>query len=382
MRPDDFTAEQVPHLLQLERGWAFVPPPLPPSALELTREITLRDGDARGAIGELVGEARRIETSLLVNPLRRREAVLSNVIEGTYTQVEDVLLGEVLAEDADPSPETTEVLRTSDAISLGQYWLEQGRPLSPALLRDIHGELMRHGRGARRNPGEFRKVQVFIGNPGEPLTDARFVPPPPALVEPAIDAMFDFIGRGPSFGPLIDAALVHYQFEAIHPFEDGNGRLGRALIALQLMSVGILTKPILYLGAFFAAHREMYIELLNQVSKRGAWQPWIEFFLDGVISEARDSIRRLEDVHQLAHRYRQLARAQTRSTTPALAVEFALDRVYVSVPDVMKATGTSAPTSKAAIDVLAGIGMLVPGPRVSGRQYWVAREVIDRLYRL
>lgn len=381
MRPEDFSQEQAPHLMEIDRGWAFVPPPLPPADLELTREIAMADGNARGAIGELVGEARRIEASLLVNPLRRREALLSNVIEGTYTQVEDVLLGEVLAEDADPSPETTEVLRTSDAISLGQYWLEQGRELSPALVREIHGELMRHGRGAGRHPGEFRKVQVFIGNAGEKLEDARFVPPPASFVEPAMESLFRFIDTGPSFGPLIDAALVHYQFEAIHPFEDGNGRLGRALIALQLMAAGVLPKPILYLGAFFAANRDTYIALLNNVSRRGAWQPWIEFFLEGVTTEARDSIRRLEDVHELAQQYRQLARSQTRSNIPALAVEFALDRVFVSVPDIMEATGTTDPTSRAAIDVLVKIGMLVPGPRVRGRQYWVANEVIDRLYK-
>ncbi len=307
---------------------------------------------------------------------------MSNVIEGTYTQVEEVLLGEALAEAGEPSLETTEVLRTSDAIALGQYWLSKGRPLTPGLVLELHAELLRHGRGAQRSPGRFRKSQVYIGAPGGNIGSARFVPPPPEQVEPCIDALFDFVRRGPIYGPLIDAALVHYQFEAIHPFEDGNGRLGRALIPLQLMTLGVLETPILYLGGFLAIHRDEYIRLLSMVSKQGGWIEWLDFFLTGVIHEARDSSMRLQRVHELAQQYRRLARDHTRSATPSLAIEYIFDRVYVSVGDVMNVTGTTAPTSKAAIEVLVAIGMLQVGPRIRGRQYWVAREVIDQLYQL
>lgn len=377
----EFTEEQAKHLVRGERTWAFVPPPIP-TDLELARALILKDGDARGAVGELVGEARRLETSLLVAPLRRREAVLSNVIEGTYTQVEDVLLGEAAAESLDPEPETTEVLRTVEAIEIGQQWLDEGRELSASMILELHAALMRFARGERRNPGSFRQTQVYLESQGGSIESARYVPPPWEQVRPLVDDLMQFSTSGPTYGPLIDAALMHYQFEAIHPFEDGNGRLGRALIPLFLMSRGTVEKPILYLGAFFAAHRDAYIELLGNVSKRGEWLPWIEFFLDGVVSEARDADQRLRRIDALVTKYREAAAGATRSTTPLLVLEYVIDRVYVSVGDVAKQTSTSVPTARKAIDVLVEVGVLRLGPRLRGKQYWVAQEVIDELYTL
>lgn len=381
MNITEFTEEQAKNLVQGEgAAWAFVPPPIPLD-IPLSRTLILKDGDARGAVGELVGEARRLEASLLVAPLRRREAVLSNIIEGTYTQVEDVLLGEATAEAVGAGEETTEVLRTIEAIEIGQKWFDEGRLLSTSMILELHAALLRYARGERRNPGAFRKTQVYLGSQGGSIESARYVPPPWEQVRPLVDDLIQF-ASAPTYGPLIDAALMHYQFEAIHPFEDGNGRLGRALIPLFLLGRGTLEKPILYLGAYFAAHRDTYIDLLANISKRGEWVPWIEFFLDGVISEAKDADQRLQRIDALVTKYRAAAAAVSRSTAPLLVLDYVIDRVYVSVSDVAKQIATSVPTARKAIGVLEAAEVLRPGPRLSGKQYWVAQEVIDELYEI
>jgi Fic family protein len=250
------------------------------------------------------------------------------------------------------------------------------------MVLELHAALLRQGRGERRNPGQFRTIQVFLGTSGGQLKDARYVPPPWEQVRPLMDSLLAFATGQPTYGHLIDAALMHYQFEAVHPFEDGNGRLGRALIPLFLMSRAVMDKPILYLGAFFAAHRDTYIELLGRVSKRGDWVEWVEFFLDGVLSEARDADLRLRRVDSLATRYRNAAGSASRSAIPLLALDHVIDRVFVSIGDIARLTATTVPTARNAITVLEGLGILKLGPRIRGKQFWVAQEVIDELYQI
>jgi Fic family protein len=377
----DFSAAQQGYLVEIPGGVAFVPPPIP-IGREVPRSLLLKDGDARGAVGELVGQSRRLEASLLVAPLRRREAVLSNVIEGTYTQVEDVLLGEAAGETVETAAETTEVIRTVEAIEIGQQWLEEARPLSVSMILELHAALLRHGRGEQRKPGKLRQVQVYLGSHGGRIESARYVPPPWEQVRPLMDDLIAF-STGPAvYGALIDAACIHYQFEAIHPFEDGNGRLGRALIPLFLMTRRVMDKPILYLGAYFAAHRDEYIERLGAVSKQGAWEDWIDFFLEGSIQEARDANQRLRRVDALLEKYRGLLAGASRSAAPLLSLNAVIEKVYVSVGDIAERTGTSVPTARNAIGVLEEVGLLQPGPRVRGKQFWVSREVLDELYSL
>jgi Fic family protein len=348
----------------------------------MPRELLLKDGDARGAVGELVGQGRRLEASMLVAALRRREAVLSNVIEGTYTQVEDVLLGEAAGDAAGSTAETTEVIRTVEAIEIGQKWLEEGRHLSLSMILELHAALLRHSRGERRRPGELRQVQVYLGARGGSIETARYVPPPWEQVRPLLEDLVSFANDPPTYGPLIDAALMHYQFEAIHPFEDGNGRLGRALIPLFLMTHGVMDKPLLYLGAFFAANRETYIGLLGGVSKRGSWDEWIGFFLDGILAEARDATARLRRVDALLNKYRALVSGASRSSAPLVSLDLVIAKVFVSVSDIAEHARTSVPTARNAINVLEEVGLLRPGPRVRGKQFWVSQEVLEELYAL
>lgn len=381
MDRSQFTEAQRQFLVEVTGGYAFVPPRLPPE-IELPRSLLLSDGDARAAVGELVGQSRKIEASLLIAPLRRREAVLSNVIEGTYTQVEDVLLGEATEGKRDTPAEAIEVLRTLDAISLGQQWLLEGRPLSVGMILELHALLLQSARGELRRPGEFRQKQVYLGAPGSALSGARYVPPPWEQVRPLTEDLISFVGSGPVYGPLIDAALLHYQFEAIHPFEDGNGRLGRALISLYWLEQKLMPQPLLYLGAFFARNRDVYIDRLAAVSRAAGWVPWIEFFISAVVAEARDAVVRLRRIEELVSKYRARASAASRSNVPLRAIESVVDRVYVSIGNIMSEASTTAPTAREAIRVLESIGLLRLGPRVQGKQYWVAAEVIDELYRL
>jgi len=377
----EFIGAQAESLVTIPGGWAFVPPPLPPE-LTISRELLRKEGEARHAVGELLGIARRTDPALLIAPLRRREAVLSNEIEGTYTQVEDVLLGEATGTLESATPGTVEVVRTLEAIQLGQQWLKEGRPLTTGMLLELHARLLHSSRGEGKHPGEFRMRQVYLGMAGASLDAARFVPPPFEQVRPLVDQLVTFATGERAYGPLIDAALIHYQFEAIHPFEDGNGRLGRALISLLWLNWGLLPEPVLYLGGYFAAARERYIDALGQVSKAGNWEGWVDFFLSAVIAESRDAVRRIERTETLIATYRDAAAAASRSHVPVRAVDTVVERVFVCVADIVAACAVSIPAARDAIRALVRAGVLQQGPRLHGRQYWVAEEVLRILYDL
>lgn len=381
MKRTEFSVPRQSHLLDIGDGLvAFLPPPLPPP-IEFPRAVYMADGNARAAIGELVAGARRVQNlSLILGPLRQREAVLSSRIEGIETEVAEIVLRDAVQDAMPVSADQTEALRYLEALDEGHAWLSEGRPLSLSLLRGLHATLLRQGRGERRHPGEFRMAQVFIGNREQGVEAARFVPPPPEQVPPAAEALMRFVTGAPVFGPLIDAALAHYQFEAIHPFEDGNGRLGRLLIPLQLVSRGVLDRPLVYLSAYFESHREQYMAGLQAVSTEGAWQEWVLFFLAAIEHAARDTDSRVRRIEELRAGYRARLASASKSTVPLLVLDDVLEKVYVSAPDVQRFGGVSAPTARATLAVLAKAGVIEPGPRLRGAQYWVARELLAEAY--
>jgi Fic family protein len=381
VKPSEFSPQNQVHLLEIGGGLvAFLPPPLP-SDIEFPRAVYMADGNARAAVGELGAGARRVQNlSLILGPLRRREAVLSSRIEGIDTEVAEIVLHDAVQDAPPPNADQTEALRYLEALDEGHSWLSEGRPLSLSLLRGLHATLLRQARGERRHPGEFRKAQVFIGNREQGLEEARFVPPPPEQVPPAVDALMEFATGESVFGPLIDAALTHYQFEAIHPFEDGNGRLGRLLIPLQLVSRGLLDRPLIYLSAYFESHRDEYMAGLHAVSTQGAWEPWVLFFLAAVEHAARDTDSRVRRIEDLREGYRARLASASKSTVPLLVLDDVLEKVYVSAPDVQRFGRVSAPTARATLSVLAKVGIIEPGPRLRGTQYWVARELLAEAY--
>jgi len=285
-----------------EKARAFVPAPLPPEPpLTLSGPLETLLDSASVALGRLDGLSLLLpDPRLFLYTYVRKEAVLSSQIEGTQSSLSDLLKHEFENTPASIEADVTEVSCYVAAMELGLARLREGAPLSLRLLREIHACLLSHGRGSSKEPGEFRRSQNWIGvsRPG----NATFVPPPPDALLEALGALEKFLHDDPvKTRPLVKAALAHVQFETIHPFLDGNGRLGRLLITLLLCAEGILSQPLLYLSLHFKEHRSEYYRLLQHVRLTGDWEEWLEFFLQGVVRTAESATltaRRLLDLFQ------------------------------------------------------------------------------------
>jgi Fic family protein len=210
------------------------------------------------------------------------------------------------------------------------------------------------------------------------MASARFVPPPPEQVPPLVDNLFGSVDGASVYGPLTDCAIFHYQFETIHPFEDGNGRIGRLLIPLLLQSASVLDRPVLYLSPYLEHHRDAYMDLLWNVSARSDWSAWILFFLEAVHAQSNDSTSRIRRIVDLHRRYED--RVRTASKTAMLAVDYVMEHPYITVRQIEEYTGTTSPTAKAAIDTLTDLGILSPRGRTRGRYVWVAEELLREVY--
>ena len=281
---------------------AFIPAPLPPT-LDWTPRLIRVLSDADRRIGRLAGEGGRLPNPhVLIRPFVRREAVLSSKIEGTQATLGDLLAAEAGAV-LDRSPE--------DLREVGNYVvaLEHGItrlgkiPICVRLVRELHEKLMTGVRGQQTAPRQFRKTQNWIGKPGSTIQTASFIPPPPGEVEPCLAAWERFLHES-DLPPLVTIGLGHYQFEAIHPLRDGNGRVGRLLITLFLIERKILPTPLLYLSAFFEASRRDYYDSLRAVSERAAWQEWIEYFLLGVARMSEDALNRATRINDVVVQWR------------------------------------------------------------------------------
>ena len=226
----------------------------------------------------------------------RKEAVYSSMIEGTQSSLSDLLLYEQGGYDRANTDDVEEVSHYVSAMQLGMARMQDGYPISLRLIRELHAELLRRGRGSSKMPGEFRQSQNWIG--GTRPGNAAYVPPPPQDLMDCMGALELFINRDDEISPLVKAALVHVQFESIHPFLDGNGRVGRLLIQMMLCNSGLLRKPLLYLSLYFKQHRQDYYRLLNGIRQDGNWEAWIEFFLEAVRYTASDAVRLLTELQR------------------------------------------------------------------------------------
>jgi len=327
---------------------------------------------------------------MVLRPLVLLEAVRSSRIEGIHTEVRDVLLEHAAPRTvgerdpgatADPQlNDIREVVNNEQAIVLGNAWLADGRTLTMSAIKELHAALLRNNvRGQDKHPGEFRKSQVWIGNRGDDLAAARYVPPPPEQVEPLLENLIDFMHADGSYGPLIDCAIAHYQFEAIHPFEDGNGRIGRVLIPLHLMLQSVIDQPLISLGLVLDSERDEYLHRLNEVSVVGDWDGWVMFFLEMVRQQAVSSLKRIQRTLELHQRYLDLT-APLPSRVPFRVIALLMEQPFVSVPQVARFVPASYPTARAAIDSLVQLGILNPLRRISGTQYWEAAELISSIY--
>jgi len=299
MKPSDFNSNAPGQVIKTLTGyWAFVPDPLPPTIAWSDRSLSLLSKADRSLARLSEVGASFPAPHVVVRPFIRHEAVLSSRIEGTRTTLEGLYTYEVrqlaLFKDQPDAHEVHNYVRALD------YGLErvQSLPVSVRLLRELHAVLMKDVRGELMTPGEVRRSQNWIGTPGATLETARFVPPPTDEMHDCLAHLEHFIHDPSNLPPLIRLGMLHYQFEAIHPFLDGNGRVGRLLISLLLCSWNLLPQPLLYLSAFFEKHRQEYYDGLLTVSQEGAWEAWLDFFLTGIDAQARESITRL---HRLEH---------------------------------------------------------------------------------
>lgn len=355
---------------------AFLPDPLPPS-LEWSLGLIRALSDADRATGRLAGEGGRLPNPhLLLRSFLRREAVLSSRIEGTQAT-----LGEVLAAEAGAAVERApeDLREVGNYVSALEFGIERLKslPLSLRLVRELHAHLMQGARGGHATPGEFRRSQNWIGPAGCTLTNASYVPPPPAELPAVLGAWEGFL-HDRTLPPLVHAALCHYQFEAIHPFLDGNGRIGRLLVTLLLVERGILPTPLLYLSAFFEATRQEYYDRLLAVSERGAWPEWLEYFLNGVARQAEDAINRAERINGLLAGWR-LAVAGAPSKAVTALVDRLAENPFWTVTRAAERLGVAYTTAQRAVEKLVSLSILAPTSEARRDRVYCCREILEIL---
>lgn len=378
MQPDQFLSDRAGKATKTRTSyWAFVPHPLPPE-IHYSVEMIAVLAEAERALGELSGIGRILPNPhMLVAPAVRHEAVLSSRIEGTHAGIEDLFFFEAEPESAaDPS----DVREVANYVTALEYGLDRLRslPLSLRLIREIHERLMRGVRGDAARPGEFRTTQNWIGPPGCTLMEATFVPPPPPEMLEALDALEKYLHRENDLTPpLVRLALIHSQFETIHPFADGNGRVGRLLLILLLVHWGLLPLPLLYLSAFFERHREDYYRGLLNVGTRGDWEGWIVFFLRGVRAQALGAAATAHRLLETQARYRVLLTGKRTPKITLPLMESLFTHPVVTAPQVRDRWRVNFRTALAAIEELARVGILLEVTGQRRNRAWVAREILD-----
>ena len=364
-----------------ERVRAFVPAPLPPDPpVVWSPALRRRFDDALVALGRLDAITAHLpNASLLLYSFVRKEAVLSSQIEGTQSSLADLLLYEIDEQPGVPVDDAREVSRCVAALENGLSALRGGLPVSMRLLRGMHEVLLSHSGGRGKTPGEVRRSQVWIG--GTRPGNAVFVPPPVQALAECLASFERFLNDQPEpTPPLLKAGLAHVQFETIHPFLDGNGRLGRLLIVLQLVADGVLREPMLYPSLFFKTHRVLYYELLNEVRLRGDWERWLDFFAEGVQVSATQAVATANALLALVNADRQRIAGLARAAGSALAVHQALQRQPIATAAALvKATALTAPTVNKSLAHLERLGVVAELTNRQRGRVFSYRRYVDEL---
>jgi len=374
MNPDDFHAPEAGRLVRAAGAFAFVPSPLPPR-LTFDADLVNRLSRADALLGELSGLGGRLPNPhLLIASYTRREAVLSSRIEGTRTTLSELLLDE-LGALSHPLAEVREVRNYVAALEHGIERL-QTLPLSLRLVQELHAKLMDQVRGDQAAPGEFRRTQNWIGPPGSTLATAAYVPPPVPEMMEALGEWERYLHRKGELPDLVQCALVHEQFEAIHPFLDGNGRIGRLLITLFLLARGRLPEPLLYISSYIEPHRAEYYAALQRVRTHGDWAGWLRFFLTAVEQSAEAALRQARRLLELRDRYREQVGAKPKALT---LLDELFASPYVTVPRAAEVLAVSYPTARAAVRALLEAGLVEQLDAGAWRRVYVARPILEIL---
>ncbi len=364
-----------------EKFRAFVPAPLPPDPpVAWSPALRRRFDDALVALGRLDALTAHLpNASLLLYSFVRKEAVLSSQIEGTQSSLADLLLYEIDEQPGVPVDDAREVSRCVATLEYGLKKLRGGLPLSMRLLSGMHEVLMSHPGGRGKTPGQVRRSQVWIG--GTRPGNAAFVPPPANALPDCLGALERFLNdEAEPTPPLLKAALAHVQFETIHPFLDGNGRLGRLLIVLQLVADGVLREPMLYPSLYFKAHRPLYYELLNGVRLHGDWERWLDFFADGVQVSATQAVATANALLVLINTDRDRVAGLGRAARSALEVHQALQRQPIATSgSLVKITGLTAATVNKSLAHLETLGIVAELTNRQRGRVFSYRRYVDEL---
>lgn len=385
MNSEDFGPDSPGELIPVTAGSsvvdeAFVPAPLPPD-FEWPVELWPLLADAEAELARLDGTGKPLANpELLLTPLQEREALKSSSLEGTYTDPEGQMLFKLDPKEptspSDPANAYREVFNYSQALRQGEGLLDR-LPLSNRLIRELHATLMGGVRGQNKRPGEFRQSQVHVGHP------PRFVPPPADKIQPCLKNLEEYMNPpkdGPDgLRPLVRAFVAHYQFETIHPFLDGNGRVGRLLLSLSIKEWCELSNQWLYMSAYFDANKDEYIRRLYEISTVGAWQQWLEFCLEGIVVQARDAIVRCESLLDLQADFRERIQTIRASNRLGAIVDQLFENPVVRIAPLAKAHDVTYPTAKSDAEKLEGLGILTELDNADVRTFY-APAILRTIY--
>jgi cell filamentation protein, protein adenylyltransferase len=374
VKPSDFVSDRAGRVVRTLNGYyAFVPAKPPPPG-EYDAALTLLLSQADAALSELSGLGRYLPNpDLLIAPYVKREAVASSRIEGTQADLSDLLLDEIEPKRTPAGSDVKEVRNYVAALNLGLRKLAR-LPLAGRLIRYMHRVLLQGVRGQERTPGEFRRSQNWIGPPGSTLADATYVPPPPdPEMHECIKHWEVFLNERGQMPELIQCALVHEHFEAIHPFLDGNGRIGRLLITLFLIERERLSKPLLYLSSYIEETKDDYYRLLQRIRTHGEWMDWLRYFLTAVRDTARSAIQQSQGILRLRDRYRAKLGRQHMAL---MLLDDLFINPYTTVARAAKSLGVTAPTANKTIRSLEQAGMLEESTGREWGRVWVARPIL------
>ena len=362
----------------IEGQSAFVPYPLP-RELYLSPDAVLLLDEASRAISTLAGVGETLPNPhMLIRPFARREAVLSSRIEGTVASLSDLFAYEAGGGRQD-SGDAREVFNYVQALEYGIGRLD-ALPISFRLVNELHARLMAGVRGEHLSPGHFRTGQVWIGAPGSGIRDARFVPPPAGRLRELFYEWESFVNSEDNLPPLVRCALMHYQIETIHPYTDGNGRIGRLLITLFLCASGVLDDPLLYMSAYFERDRQRYYDELLNVSRTGDWERWLAYFLKGVYLESKDALARIRRVRELEAEWRDTLVSRRESANGLRVLDELLANPVITAPQVAKLLGVSDPGARRILGRLVDAG-IVRRNESTWPNLYVADRVIHEIER-
>ena len=378
MRPDDFAPGQRRYVIRAERGYqAFVPPPLPPT-LELDLDLVGLLSAADRALGSLAGVGRTLPNArLLLSAALRREAVLSSRIEGTQASLSELLLFEMAPASA-PASSTADVREVLNYVTAVEHVLDPDRrlPLSLSLLREAHEILFSSIGGGYATPGDFRTTQNWIGTAGCTLDDATYAPPPPERLWDCLDSLEKYLHAARPLPPLVAIAYAHYQFEAIHPFVDGNGRIGRLLIILLMVEWGLLPAPLLDLSAYIEPRRDEYYGRLLAVTTHGDWGGWLSYFLRAVEVQSEEAGARALKLQELRENFRLRMAAARSSGLLGTLTDALFETPAISISRAATVLGVTHRAARLNIDKLMQAGILTEVGDRARNKLFLAHEVL------